>query len=65
MSAPDAAGLPARGLDDDILGEEPVGLAVAALVDPQAVAGDQVGKFGAVGECADQGFGAGHDGLLK
>jgi hypothetical protein len=50
---PDAAGLPARGLDDDIFGEEPVGLAVAALVDSKDMAGDQVGKLGAVGECAD------------
>jgi hypothetical protein len=40
----------------------PVGLAVAAFVDPQTVAGDQVGAFG---ECADQDFGAGHGGLLK
>jgi hypothetical protein len=45
-------------------GRDGLGLAVAALVDPLAVAGDRVGKFGAVGECADQGFGAGHDGLL-
>ncbi|MGO4612719.1 MarR family winged helix-turn-helix transcriptional regulator [Nocardia sp. 2YAB30] len=50
LEAPD---LTARGPDDDVPGEEPVGLAVAALIDPQAVAGDQVGKFGAVGAHKD------------
>ncbi len=42
----EAPRLAAQRADDDVVGEEPVGLVVPALVDPQAVAGDEVGELG-------------------
>ncbi len=56
-----AVGLATERGDHDVVGEETVGLVVAALVDPQPVAGDQVGQLGAVGEFTEQGFGSGHE----